>query len=208
MWPQPHAGQGQRKLARRRRNCRRRRQLRCTGACHAHHDKGETRRPRATSPPDSLPPCTPPPPLAHPRRPQCAAVGPPAEPNAPPPPTSNPKPATPLRCFPGCCVLPHLLPPSPKIGTPGALLGHQTSREGRRPLFPVGTPQRYQALAERCWAAEAAARCGAARRGGSRQAANPPGGRIGMARSLPLCYALFPPPTTHTHAYKHGGNCC
>ncbi|GFR42839.1 hypothetical protein Agub_g3797 [Astrephomene gubernaculifera] len=46
----------------------------------------------------------------------------------------------------------------PYRGTPGALLGHQTSREGRRPVFPPGTPLDYRQLAERCWAAEASKR--------------------------------------------------
>ncbi|KXZ45700.1 hypothetical protein GPECTOR_51g685 [Gonium pectorale] len=46
----------------------------------------------------------------------------------------------------------------PYRGTPGALLGHQTASEGRRPLFPPGTPLRYRNLAERCWAHDAAAR--------------------------------------------------
>ncbi|GLC58980.1 hypothetical protein PLESTB_001429200 [Pleodorina starrii] len=46
----------------------------------------------------------------------------------------------------------------PYRGTPGALLGHQTSKEGRRPVFPVGTPAPYKELAERCWHADAAQR--------------------------------------------------
>ncbi|PNW79397.1 hypothetical protein CHLRE_09g413400v5 [Chlamydomonas reinhardtii] len=46
----------------------------------------------------------------------------------------------------------------PYRGTPGALLGHQTSKEGRRPVFPLGTPAAFKGLAERCWAPEPAAR--------------------------------------------------
>lgn len=46
----------------------------------------------------------------------------------------------------------------PYKGTPGALLGHQTVKEGRRPVFPLGTPAAFQALAERCWHPEASQR--------------------------------------------------
>ncbi|KAG2431465.1 hypothetical protein HXX76_009480 [Chlamydomonas incerta] len=46
----------------------------------------------------------------------------------------------------------------PYRGTPGALLGHQTSKEGRRPVFPLGTPAAFKHLAERCWAPDPAGR--------------------------------------------------
>ncbi|GIL91517.1 hypothetical protein Vretimale_18402 [Volvox reticuliferus] len=46
----------------------------------------------------------------------------------------------------------------PYRGTPGALLGHQTSKEGRRPTFPMGTPAAFKELAERCWHADASVR--------------------------------------------------
>ncbi|GLI63679.1 hypothetical protein VaNZ11_006717 [Volvox africanus] len=46
----------------------------------------------------------------------------------------------------------------PYRGTPGALLGHQTSKEGRRPTFPLGTPAAFKELAERCWHADASVR--------------------------------------------------
>lgn len=48
----------------------------------------------------------------------------------------------------------------PYKGTPGALLPHQVSKEGRRPIFPLGTPAGYRELAERCWALAVADRCG------------------------------------------------
>eukprot|EP00198_Chlamydomonas_reinhardtii_P011654 XP_001700991.1 predicted protein [Chlamydomonas reinhardtii] len=40
----------------------------------------------------------------------------------------------------------------PYKGVPGALLGHTISREGKRPVFPLGTPAAFKDLAERCWA--------------------------------------------------------
>ncbi|KAG2426117.1 hypothetical protein HYH02_014872 [Chlamydomonas schloesseri] len=46
----------------------------------------------------------------------------------------------------------------PYRGTPGALLGHQTSKEGRRPVFPLGTPAAFKELAERCWVPDPAQR--------------------------------------------------
>ncbi|KAG2491275.1 hypothetical protein HYH03_010282 [Edaphochlamys debaryana] len=46
----------------------------------------------------------------------------------------------------------------PYRGTPGALLGHQTSKEGRRPVFPLGTPADFRQLAEACWHPDASQR--------------------------------------------------
>jgi len=40
----------------------------------------------------------------------------------------------------------------PFHGMPKALLGHQITREHRRPAFPANTPADYKDLAERCWA--------------------------------------------------------
>jgi hypothetical protein len=36
-------------------------------------------------------------------------------------------------------------------GVPRALLGHQITREHKRPRFPDSTPWAYRDLAERCW---------------------------------------------------------
>ncbi|KAG2450347.1 hypothetical protein HYH02_004852 [Chlamydomonas schloesseri] len=46
----------------------------------------------------------------------------------------------------------------PYKGVPGALLGHSISREGKRPVFPLGTPGAFKELAERCWAPDPGAR--------------------------------------------------
>ncbi|EFJ44731.1 hypothetical protein VOLCADRAFT_95094, partial [Volvox carteri f. nagariensis] len=48
----------------------------------------------------------------------------------------------------------------PYKGVPGALLGHLISMEGKRPVFPPGTPPGFKTLAERCWHADLAARPG------------------------------------------------
>jgi serine/threonine protein kinase len=37
------------------------------------------------------------------------------------------------------------------LGVPGALLGHQVSVEGKRPIFPEDAPQGFKKLAEWCW---------------------------------------------------------
>lgn len=37
-------------------------------------------------------------------------------------------------------------------GVPKALLGHQITKEARRPKFPPITPAAFVDLAERCWA--------------------------------------------------------
>ena len=50
--------------------------------------------------------------------------------------------------------------PAP-AGVPGAILGHQISKEGERPVFPLATPAAYKDLAERCWSPGVAERCGA-----------------------------------------------
>lgn len=44
-------------------------------------------------------------------------------------------------------------------GIPRALLGHQITREHKRPVFPDSTPEPYKRLAERCWQADWDARC-------------------------------------------------
>ena len=44
-------------------------------------------------------------------------------------------------------------------GVPVALLGHKVSVQRRRPQFPPGSPADYLALAEACWAHDAAERC-------------------------------------------------
>jgi hypothetical protein len=47
-------------------------------------------------------------------------------------------------------------------GVPRALLGHQITREHKRPRFPEDTPWAYRDLAERCWQPNWEERCGAA----------------------------------------------
>ncbi|GIL91710.1 hypothetical protein Vretimale_14832 [Volvox reticuliferus] len=48
----------------------------------------------------------------------------------------------------------------PYQGVPGALLGHLISKEGKRPVFPPGTPADFKDLAERCWHVDAVQRPG------------------------------------------------
>ncbi len=69
--------------------------------------------------------------------------------------------------FPSRCTLAHNRPShsqhSPSLryelftaavpfkGVPRALLGHQITREAKRPIFPLLTPLTFRDLAERCW---------------------------------------------------------
>ncbi|KAG2484907.1 hypothetical protein HYH03_016293 [Edaphochlamys debaryana] len=46
----------------------------------------------------------------------------------------------------------------PYAGVPGALLGHLTSKEGKRPPWPPGTPGGFRELAEACWHRDAGQR--------------------------------------------------
>ena len=43
---------------------------------------------------------------------------------------------------------------------PSLLLGHQVVHDGRRPVFPEGSPAPYVELASSCWRYEPDARCG------------------------------------------------